>query len=68
MSVRFPFDNEHRAYNLMSCRNVQQHWFTDIWRGQDWVRCQNGLYFFQSGYGSVRPLKVFGAPKEAING
>ena len=68
MSVRFSFDDEHCAYNLMSCRNVQQHWFADVWRGQDWVGCQYGFYFFQSGCGSVRPLEVFGAPEEAIKG
>ena len=68
MSVSFSFDDEHCAYNLMSCRNVQQHWFADVWLSQDWVGCQDGLYLFQSGCGRVRPLEVFGAPKEAIKG
>ena len=68
MSVRFSFDDEHCAYNLMGCRNVQQHWFADVWRGQDLVGCQYGFYFFQSGCGSVRPLEVFSAPKKAIKG
>ena len=68
MSVRFSFDDEHCTYNLMSCRNVQQHWFADVWRGQDRVGCQNVLYFFQSSCGRVHPLEVFGAPKEAIKG
>ena len=66
MSVRFSLDDEHCAYNLMSCRNVQQHWFTDVWRGQDWVACQKGLYLLQSGRCRVRPLEVVGASEKVI--
>ena len=68
MSVSFSFDNEHCAYSLMSCRNVQQHWFADVWRGQDGVCCQYGFYFLESGRGGIRPLEVFGALEEAIKG
>ena len=66
MSVSFLFDDEHCTYNLMSRRNVQQHWFADVWRGQDWVACQKGLYFLQSGHCRVRPLEVVGASEEAV--
>ena len=30
--------------------------------------CQYGLYFFESGRGSIRPFEVLGAPEEAIEG
>src|SRR3954469_17648031 len=68
VSVCCPFDDEYHANNLMSCGNVQQHGFASVRRGQDWVCCQDGLYFLESGRGSVRPLEVFGAPKEAVKG
>ena len=68
MSVRLSFNGEHCAYNLMSCRNVQQHWFAQVGRSQDRIFCQYGLYFFESGGGSIRPLEVFGAPEEAVKG
>ena len=68
MSVSFSFDDEHCAYNLMSCRNVHQHWFADVWRGQDRICCQYGLDFFESGRGGIRPFEVFGAPEEVIEG
>ena len=66
VSIRFSFDDEHCAYNLMSCRDVQQHWFANVRRGQDRVCCQYGFYFFEPGRGGIRPLEVFGAPEEAL--
>ena len=46
VSVLFSLDDEYGAHHLVCCRYVSEHWFADVWRGQDWVARQKGFYFF----------------------